>query len=635
MPNKNSKQPNPVKVLEGLGLPDIYASYVKSAGDCVSDAAGSSERIHVQASDLGGIEAKNYQQVYDSLFEHPAVPVRQFVEAPEYLGNSVSDVHDSVIDELEVVFAEDSGITEWILGGSVGWGKTTSATIGLIYSLYKLSCIVDPAYFFGLLPGSKILLGIFNITLTRSATTYENIKVWTDASPYFQKFCPRQIRPGDPIRFPSKNLQVVQGSLQEHALGENLFGVMIDEANFFKTAKGRGMSSLDRIRVHEIYKTVKRREVTRFMRYGVVPGMNMLISSQEEARTSFLDERIEKAKSDPSIHVTTKALWETKDADQFTGETFQVVVGNERTPSQILEPEEIPPQGSEVIDVPIEYQILFEEDPDSAVRDIAGRATTRKGRFFSLPERLKLCVDSSREHPFTKETLQDSSIDRPDLAISDFMVEKLLFRISHSRRMLKVDPGVSRAVHCDIGLTGDAAGIVIAHLTPREQILYYDLILKIVPPISGEIDIQAILEFLKELRGMGMSFSSASYDQYQSRQSIQQLKKSGFRATTFSVCLADYEVLRQRIYGGAATCSYYHYGPFMKELLELEKGAKLGDKPDHPPGGSNDLVEGAAAVAGILLAETRQRPGADPMDYIQRARRLMPWIGSRGPGTRF
>ena len=586
--------------------------------------------ISSAANEIAGTdETEQYDLLKSAVYQFPVVPIREFVESDYYLGQSVSELHENLIKELETVFDKNSGITEWVLGGSVGWGKTTSATIGIIYSIYLMTCLKDPASFFGLLPGSKIVFAIFNITLTRSDTTYENIKAWTDLSPYFQDNCPRQIRPGDPIKYPTKNIQVVQGSLKEHALGESLFSVMIDEANFFKLAKGRAMSALDRTRVYDIYKTVKRREVSRFMKFGVVPGVNMLISSQEEARTSFLDKRMKKAEKDKTIHVTIKSLWETKADEDFSGERFQVVVGTESYPSQILEPGEIPPKGSEILNVPVEYMTLFEEDPDSAVRDIAGRATTRGGRFFSLPERLKQCVDSSREHPFTKETLQEISVDRPDLGIADFLVEKALFRTSHSRSMLRVNPGALRAVHCDLGVTGDPTAIVIGHLTPDLGILYYDLMLRITPPAKGEIDLQAVMEFLKVLRGMGMRFCSATYDQFQSRQSIQQLTKAKFKASRFSVGLADYQTLRPRIYGGPAVCSYYRYKPFLEELLHLEKGEKIDDKPDHPPGGTNDLVEGAAAVASILLARTKERPGTQRLDYLERARAMLPVIGNR------
>lgn len=487
--------------------------------------------------------------------------------------------------------------------------NTTVGTVGLGYSIYKLTCLRDPAKFYGLLPGSRIVFGIFNITLTRSDQAYENLRLWMQNSPYFQEHAPLTVKPADPIEIANKRIQVVQGSMSEHALGENMFGFMLDEANFFKRIAGQRMSQADRTKAHQIYTACKRRQVSRFMRFGIVPGVNMLMSS-EQTQTSFLESRVARSKADKSIFITSKALWETKPKENYSGVKFQVVVADGLNPSAILEEDEVVPDGRKVIDIPIELKPAFEEDCDEAVRDIAGQPVTATGKFFGMPERILQCVNRNRVHPFGRMSLHDISTENPGVRILDYLHADKLFKITHSVSTLRVDHGTPRAAHIDIGVTGDSLGLAIGHLRPEIGTLYYDLLLQIIPPERGENDIEAVVEFLKDLKMRGMRFISVTYDQFQSRQSIQQLKKAGFPAGKLSIGYNEYSILRRRVYSGPLACDYYQYAPLIKELTELEKGPGPGDPPDHPSDGGKDVADAACGVAAVLTAISTIRPGA-------------------------
>jgi len=120
--------------------------------------------------------------------------------------------------------------------------------------------------------------------------------------------------------------------------------------------------------------------------------------------------------------------------------------------------------------------------------------------------------------------------------------------------------------------------------------------------MDGEVDLDAILTFIKYLRSHGFRFASVTYDQYQSRHSIQSLEKAGFTGGTFSVGLDAYKELRRRVVLGPAGCSWYDYPVLIHELRMLQRPAKPDAPPDHPVGGTNDTAEVAAGCAGKAAA---------------------------------
>ncbi len=555
------------------------------------------------------------RQAVDQYERYPVSP-REFIEDPYFLGDLVGNLHERWKEELEVVLDTNRGISEWILKGAIGTGKTTCAAIAQTYKIYMLSCLRDPAEYYGLLPGSRIVFGIFSITLSKADRGYELIKEFIDGCPYFKANCPRTLRPSDPIHLPSKNVRAETGSLASHALSENMFGFMIDEANFFKRSK-EVLSSSDRTRAHQLYLQAQRRQLSRFMQYGTVPGLNCLISSQK-TQTEFLEERVEKAKGNSTVHVTSFALWDTKPKTIYSGYTFRVMLGDGRLSSRLLDEDEIAPEGYEVITVPDEYRKPFEEEVDEALRDIAGQAVTGAGFFFAQRERLHLCLDRKRSHPFTQEEVIELNIETGDANLEEFMRPELLFHTIQSRPTLRCDPNIPRFGHVDIGLTGDSLGLAIGYETAL-GVLYFDILLRVRAPRRGEIDLDAIVDFFHYLRRCGFHFKSLTYDSYQSRHSIQRLKKLHFCAGTLSIGLDAYKELRRRIYSG--TVSYYYYAPFLTEATQLLKDPAGGD-PDHPKGGSNDVIDAAAGVAAAIGKMIGEKPARRPGGV------LMPTIGA-------
>ena len=580
------------------------------------------EKIIQELRETG--RSRTLEDLQRSNWDWLPVPPREFFSKSLYAGASLSGLSEKWFRELDIVlgygYYKPSLVNEWILRGSIGSGKTTAAVAAQMYKLYTLTCLKNPQEFYDLLPGSKIVIGIYCITLQKAGSGYDLMKSWIDQSRYFQDICPRQCRPQDPISFPSKGIEVHIGSLDTHALGEHVFGFLLDEANFFKKQAGE----LEKTRAHELYTQAKRRQQSRFLQ---APGLVTLVSSQR-THTDFLEERLAVAAEDPAVHDSRFSLWETRPPKPCSGKTFFVMIGDGRVSSRLLDEDEVVPEGYETVEVPVEYKQSFDEDLDEALRDIAGRAVVGHGYFFGQRERIHACIDHQREHPFTQQVVTGLSSTMLDSDLTDYLRHDLLFRTRESRSVLRVNPEIPRVAHIDIGLVEDPLGLAIGHVTPTAQI-YYDMLLRVAPPQQGEVDLDAIIAFFLHLRKMGMKFKNISYDQYQSKHSLQQLGKAGFKASKVSIGLTEYKTLRRYVYAGPSACSYYYYEPFLRELVELLRQPE-GKAPDHAPGKTKDVIDAAAGVAAVLSETTIQdrEKEADRTHYSpSRARAYTAYIG--------
>jgi len=476
--------------------------------------------------------------------------------------------------------------------------NTTFGSICQARKLYELSCLKSPSEFYGLLKNSKIVFGIYNVTLTKADDISELIKKYVDESPYFKQLFPRKTRPDDPIYFPSKNIEVVTGSLSTHALGDSILSFVIDEANFYK--KSRTDNPNEMTRAHQLFNEANTRLVSRYMKRGKTPGLITIISSKK-FQSSFVDKLIDQYKANPETAETVKVidipLWKAKNPADFCGKTFKVLVGTEYYGSRILEPDEVVPFGGRVVSVPIEYFQQFVQDTDLALRDIAGVSTKGSSNFFPVKERILQCMDKTRKHPFsiTEVTLPFKVADSINI-YNEFFLEKEMIKIVQSTKVPIVHPGVRRNVHIDIAYKEECLGITMAHpfqLNDGRLGVYIDFMLRVKAPVSGEIDLQAPIQFLKDLRSAGFSFGTVTFDQYQSRLPIQQLLQAGFQAELLSIGISHFTHLRKCFNEGRI--SMYEYYPLLEEIEHFLKDPD-GGRPHHDEGFFDDVLDSLASV---------------------------------------
>jgi hypothetical protein len=166
-----------------------------------------------------------------------------------------------------------------------------------------------------------------------------------------------------------------------------------------------------------------------------------------------------------------------------------------------------------------------------------------------------------------------------------------------------------------LALSKDSAGVCVGHVpgfkhmnrgdfTETLPVIQFDLILEVKPPRGGEIEFENIRGLIYTLRDkLGIPIKWVSFDQYQSRDSMQIMHQNGFIVgyQSMDTDTEAYDVTKQAFYDGRIVAP--HHAKAQKEMITLEMDTKK-NKIDHPPSGSKDVSD---AMAGVAIGLTLRR----------------------------
>jgi len=593
-------------------------------------------------------------------YEREPVSIDKFVYDFEFLGQSLrEEVYPALVDDLREIFEGD--YMEVIFAGGIGWGKSRLMEIGLAYEIYQLSCLKNPAKHYGLIPGST--LALINMSVdTRQAkrVLFAGLRGLIDRAPYFQNTFPYYRRLLYELRFRQKNIVAYSATASEEGvLGEGTFSAGFDEANFMdviekskRTVPGE-TGIYDQMQV--VYNKLRDRITSRFLRRGKVPG-HLWAASSARYPHDFTERKEAEAKTNPYIFFRRRNIYTTKPRHFFLPETFQVEVGDITRRTRILKGNETDVTGI-VEEIPADPPLLqaFLNDPDRAARDICGYSVLSITPFIPRREMIRrmfeLGARAELKHPFSIVDSEgrplDVTLQGPAADAQHIESERLPYieeqRIDSSGRPLFEDQARTRPMmarrlwpglywaHVDLAKgQRDKCGLVITHVVGNRQvermdsqtlkpvkethpITRVDLVLRIVAPPNGEVDIPSIRALFHQFRDLGMQFGKITFDQYQSQESIKALNDAGFTSELFSVDdenATAYEVLKQALYDQRVLC--YEYPLLERELVQLERTPK---KVDHPVRGSKDLADCLAAA--VFHAEEGYRAAAGSLGMFQ------------------
>lgn len=531
-------------------------------------------------------------------FRTQPVTMEEFLTNDMYFGREVQHMRPAIRGMLIEIFdgSPATPVSEVILSGSIGWGKSYASAVALLYVLYRLTCMRDPHAYYGLAGGSKIYIAIYSVSREQAEdSAFAKIREWVDLVPYFREHCPRNKLIKSKIVLHSSPVEVITGSRELHTIGRDIFAFFLDEANFLDIGSNTGT---EQQLAYRMYASARKRIESRFCKGKDAAGM-ILLASSKRTRASFLESHV-KASRARIFSGATKlyqfAAWEVLKASDFQGPKFRVEVGNLLHPSRFLKDGELPRPGAQVVIVPIEYREAFELDLDSALREIAGIATESIIPLITDRASIMRCVDKNLAHPFTRETVTVSTQDDIDLGV--YFMTDAMFRVSRSKYQVRLNPDALRIIAIDIAFTGDAYGMACGHLSGfkrvnrmREDGTYFvdiapiiviDFMLRVTPPGGeAEIDSSKMRAFVQNLRDLGLPILRVVMDGFQGLANAQIFTKMGFDAAIQSVDRTDeqYLVLKQAIAEGRLR--YYEYPTFIREIGELERDLDAM-KVDHP-----------------------------------------------------
>lgn len=521
------------------------------------------------------------------------VSIDEFIFGKAYLAKEQVDIFPEVLKELRAI-NNPGGLrvvnpyTEGVFTGGIGSAKSTTALYTTAYQLYVLSCYRNPHRTFGMDPSSEIVF-IFQSLSGQAAkeVDYDRFYAMVKNSAYFTTTFPYDTKLKSQLRFPNRVLVRPIGT-DKGTIGQNVIGGMIDELNFMavvqNSRKEADRGVYDQAKV--IYDGISRRRKSRFAAGGRLPGILCLVSSKRYPG-EFTDQKIEEAKTDPTIYVYDKRVWEVKPEGTFTSGDFPLFIGDATRKAKILDTVDGVAEHDRhlIMMVPNDFKRDFEIDMIGSLRDIAGVSTLARFPFISNREAVGACFNRRKSILNFEET--------------DMETTQLMFFVN---RFTDLDQ--PRWIHCDLGLTADSAGVSCGFVKRFVQTedglmmpeLHYDFQLRVRPPPNKEIQFHRVRSLIQRLKSEGLGVKWVSFDTFQSADSIQLLRIAGFSTGRLSMDLTvlPYTVLKTALYQDRVRAPTHEH--CVTELLSLEQNAKTG-KIDHPPNGSKDVADSMAGVA--------------------------------------
>jgi len=248
----------------------------------------------------------------------------------------------------------------------------------------------------------------------------------------------------------------------------------------------------------------------------------------------------------------------------------------------------------------------FATDPLGAERDYAANPPGSENPLITNTAIIEICVDKQRSSTFlTREVFFEEALDsykflyvKPELL--DFQYQNL----------------VEYVIHCDPGQRQDSFCLAMGHLT--DDVVIIDGAIECRPIHKNnkqglsprEVYFPAMTDIIMKLNRM-LSIRFLSYDRWNSTEQIHKLRTN--RIVAFQKNLSRDDHIRFVNSMAANKVSFpvrenefidpsiARNMPCAKALWELKRLNDDGVKVDHPPGGSNDMIQCYVGVHRLLM----------------------------------
>lgn len=566
----------------------------------------------------------------DEIFEREPVPLDVFITDKAYLNNPpLSAVQFDVVRHLEQVYLPETYpdmVEEWgpqwepvrqINFAWIQWGKGSGkdhiCRVAAARVAYLLLCLKSPQAYFSMPQQDDI----HTLNVAASATQahrafFRPLKTLVRTSPCFKDLHePREYS----IRF-AKQIESVSGhSMAETMEGLNIILGVADEISAFKTND----------------------EVERFMRLsgGREPSKTaetILKMIRTSARTRFPRNfklaaiSYPRFKGDAIQQLTQRGL----DDNEKHGDKSRIYV------SGPLATWNVNPRVKSKDD----FREDYEEDPAMARAMYECLPESAMNRFFKNDSAVFASFEERRAEPLTIEYYwgrDETTTDPEPGAPAEQDGWQVRFHFSPDLYPLQ---GAAYIIHGDMAVSGDRAGVAMAHVRnwkmaewagvggspvvePRpivrvDFVTSFEADLRATPP--REVQIRWFRKLVFELSSRGFYIALASFDNFQSTDTIQILESRGIESKKVSTDrnANAWNTLRDVMYDGRL--EGYWRPLVVNELLSLMRLAN--GKVDHPAGGSKDEAD---ALAGAVMGAVEQ--GGQEGEEPQRAdQETMDWF---------
>lgn len=540
----------------------------------------------------------------------------EFEERPatitEFLGPKYLNIDKGVRPGLRAVLTDIFGdvppsyrlspeYAEALMTGAIGIGKTTFASIVLPYMCHWVLCMKNPQDFFTLLPGSRIAFMMMSTSESQAKEViFADVFARIDHSVWFKKY------PYDPnyknqIRFTQKDIWIIPGDSAETTFeGYNILGGILDEMDSHRVTPKKDYAL-------EGYNTISNRITSRFQDRGL-----LILIGQMKKSVGFAASKYAEFVENPKAYTSRMTIWESFGWDKYlkadgTHDSFWFDKRRKTVvPDLLVETLE----SEDYMEIPNLYKKQFLNDPDKALKDLAGIPPMVGNPFIGMTHKIDLAQDKwhTRFGPHSPVL--------PSLARAEFSPSFVC------------NDSLKRVVHLDIAYSdeGDAVGIAMGHVRELKEIedelrpvIVFDFIARLRPLPGQEIILADLRQIIYDLRdNYRFRIKKVTLDGFQSTDTIQQLNKKRIYTDYLSVDrnLIPYQDLRDAIYE-----ERIEFPRFMIQMKhgdtkvvniayqELTTLIDSGKKIDHPVGGSKDVADAMAGVCATLMDDKQYRRG--------------------------
>lgn len=565
----------------------------------------------VSSTGTSDIYSKLLSEDYDEI----PVDIETFLKNKKYLGSGLINdegrftVYPFWVETLKKIFPDPlkpAAYNTLALTGSIGIGKSFMAVLCMLYDLYRMLCLKDPYVYYGLQPIDKITFAVMNITLDASkGVAWDKMQQLIQSSKWFLE--KGSISGTVNIEWsPSKNIELIAGSLPRHIIGRAVFSCFFDEVSFQPNQDVEKQKE----KAKTLVNTASARMQSRFMKGDKNPTL-LIVASSKRTEQSYMETFIRGKKNNESktTLVIDEPQWVIR-TDKNTEEKFKVAIGNKFLSSEVVPLDATEKdykiyrdKGFTLIDVPMGYYESFIDDIDIALTDIAGISTTSSSRYISGARLVKV-KDETIRNPFEADVLEiGNGPDDNEQYYDHFDLDKV--------DKSKLDRPLF--IHMDMSISGDKTGIagvwIIGKKPPEEgkpesrELLYqiaFSVAIK--APKGYQVSFEKNRQFIYWLREQGFALKGVSTDTFQSYDTGQALTARGINYEIISVdrctdrICQPYQYLKSTIY--EERIKLYESNLLTDELIGLERDNNSG-KIDHSPSGINSK-DCADALCGAI-----------------------------------
>lgn len=569
----------------------------------------------------GEDEGFKEKSALELLFEEEPVGLTTFIQDQKFLGADwmLSDIQSDLVKTIERVYlkslyplmAEGFGgywaepvpmknliAAQWGKGG----GKDSTVRVAALRVAYLLMCLRSPQRYFGMpLDDSIHILNIAANAPQAHRAFFEPLTKMVARGWFKDKAEPKR----DTILY-AKNLQAISGhSDAESQEGLNIILGIADEIDAFK-AKGEMVGQGNKAReastsAESILNMIKTSASTRFPENykRVAISYPRYLGSTIQQLTDEAKKDIAEVGNDVSIYFASgpHATWDVNPR----------IKGRE------------------------DFASDYRTDPDEAAAKYECKPTRATDAYFRNPGIFRQSVDAP-EQPLdiTYRLAESSSLQDPDRRIRGW---EPVFTFDPSFRVV---PGARYAIHADLAIKGDRAGISMSHVERWEEreivsvddsgyvtrrqtvvpIIRNDFTVAFTADIAAtdphtidvdtgkekvlarEIQIRWVRDLIYKLIAMDFYIGLVTYDGFQSADSMQILESHGIETDRVSTD-RDPDLWKTLKDVASEARLRMPYNDLLQK--ELEALSRVNGKVDHPPSGSKDLADAlAGSVVGAI-----------------------------------